>query len=95
LLILTLAEEIPVLVDEPATNITIQKVRQVVVTLLTFQQTLYTSHNKMCGKIKGYQSYKESMDGFYPSAYAHGKVNSYKPANFSRSLDGVYVDEYP
>ena len=34
------------------------------------------------------------MDGFYPSAYAYGKVSSgYKPdTTTSRSLDGVYVD---
>ena len=34
------------------------------------------------------------MDGFYPSAYAHGKVNYYRPITSltSRSLDGVYVD---
>jgi len=44
----------------------------------------------MCGKIKGYQ--KGTMNGFYPSAYAHGKVDNYIPANISRSLDGVYAD---
>ena len=32
------------------------------------------------------------MDAFYPSAYAHGKVNGYTPDTVSRSLDGVYVD---
>jgi len=32
------------------------------------------------------------MDGFYPSAYAHGKVKDYTPDTSSQSLDGVYVD---
>ena len=32
------------------------------------------------------------MDGFFPSAYAHGKVDYYRPKTSSRSLDGVYVD---
>ena len=32
------------------------------------------------------------MDGFFPYAYAHGKVNSYTQVTTSRSLDGVYVD---
>ena len=49
-----------------------------------------TYYSKMCGKVKGYQ--KGTMNAFYPSAYAHGKVNFYKPATSSRSLDGVYVD---
>ena len=38
-LILILAEEIPVLVDGLATTLTVQEVHQLVVTLLTFQQT--------------------------------------------------------
>ena len=49
-----------------------------------------TSYSKVCGKIVGYQ--KRSMDGFYPSAYAHGEVKRYTPKTSSRSLDGVYVD---
>jgi len=49
-----------------------------------------TSYHKVCGKIKGYQ--KGTMDGFFPFAYAHGKVNYYRPVTSSRSLDGVYVD---
>ena len=53
--------------------------------------TLSTSYSKVCGKVVGYQ--KGSMDGFYPSAYAQGKVpEKYKPVTSSRSLDGVYVD---
>ena len=32
------------------------------------------------------------MDGFYPSAYAHERLNEYTPVITSRSLDGVYVD---
>ena len=33
------------------------------------------------------------MDGFYPSAYSHGKYpDGYTPVTASRSLDGVYVD---
>ena len=31
-----------------------------------------TSYSKVCGKILGYQI--NCMDGFYPSAYAYGKV---------------------
>ena len=50
-----------------------------------------TSYSKVCGKVVGYQ--KGTMDGFYPSAYAYGKVNYYTPATTtSRSLDGVYVE---
>ena len=49
-----------------------------------------TSYSKVCGKMKGYQ--KGSMDGFYPSAYAHTPLNDYTPLITSRSLDGVYVD---
>ena len=49
-----------------------------------------TSYTKVCGKAVGYQ--KGTMDGFYPSAYAHGKTSLYRPATSSRSLDGVYVD---
>ena len=49
-----------------------------------------TSYSKVCGKVRGYQ--KHSMDGFYPSAYAYGKINRYIPVTSSRSLDGVYVD---
>ena len=49
-----------------------------------------TSYSKVCGKVVGYQ--KRTMDGFYPSAYAHGNINDYKPDITSRSLDGVYVD---
>ena len=49
-----------------------------------------TSYSKVCGKMLGYQ--KGTTNGFYPSAYAHGKVNGYKPTTSSRSLDGVYVD---
>ena len=53
--------------------------------------TLSTSYSKVCGKVVGYQ--KGSMDGFYPSAYASGKVSEqYKSLTSSRSLDGVYVD---
>ena len=47
-------------------------------------------YSKVCGKVVGYL--KGSMDGFYPSAYAHGKHNGYTPTTSSRSLDGVYVD---
>ena len=36
-----------------------------------------TSYSKVCGKVVGYQ--KGSMDGFYPSAYAHGNVIDYTP----------------
>ena len=50
-----------------------------------------TSYTKVCGKAVGYQ--KGTMDCFYPSAYAHGKVSKvYYPDIISRSLDGVYVD---
>ena len=49
-----------------------------------------TRYRKVCGKVVGYQ--KGTMDGFYPSAYAHGRVNYYRPRTSSRSLDGVYVD---
>ena len=49
-----------------------------------------TSYSKVCGKILAYQ--KGTMDGFFPHAYAHGKVNYYTPVTSSRSLDGVYVD---
>ena len=49
-----------------------------------------TRYSKVCGKVVGYQ--KGTMDGFYPFAYAHGKVNGYAPDTTSRSLDGVYVD---
>ena len=49
-----------------------------------------TSYTKVCGKAMGYQ--KGTMDCFYPSAYAHGKVYYYPPTTVSRSLDGVYVD---
>ena len=53
--------------------------------------TLSTSYSKVCGKVVGYQ--KGSMDGFYPSAHAQGRVTEkYKPIMSSRSLDGVYVD---
>ena len=48
------------------------------------------SYSKVCGKVKGYQ--KGTMNGFYPSAHAHGKHNDYTPITSSRSLDGVYVD---
>ena len=34
--------------------------------------TNFTSYSKMCGKILGYQI--NCIDGFYPSAYAYGKV---------------------
>ncbi|XP_065885481.1 uncharacterized protein [Dysidea avara] len=57
----------------------------------TIFDTLSTSYNKMCGKIIGYQ--KGSMDGFYPSARAHGRfTGNYLPDIMSKSLDGVYVD---
>ena len=49
-----------------------------------------TSYSKLCGQVKGYQ--KGSMDGFYPSAYAHDQLDEYTPVTASRSLDGVYVD---
>ena len=49
-----------------------------------------TRYDKVCGKTVGYQ--KGTMDGFYPYAYAHGKVNYYRPVTTSRSLDGAYVD---
>ena len=49
-----------------------------------------TMYGKVCGKVVGYQ--KGTMDGFFPSAYAHGRVNHYVPRTSSRSLDGVYVD---
>ena len=49
-----------------------------------------TSYSKVCGKVLGYQ--KGTMDGFYPSAYAHGRVDDHIPVTSSRSLDGVYVD---
>ena len=49
-----------------------------------------TSYSKVCGKAKGYQ--KGSMNGFYPSAYAHEQLDEYTPVVTSRSLDGVYVD---
>ena len=49
-----------------------------------------TRYDKVCGKAVGYQ--KGTMDGFYPYAYAHGKVNWYTPVTSSRSLDGAYVD---
>ena len=49
-----------------------------------------TSYTKVCGKVLGYQ--KGTMDCFFPSAYAHGKVNYYNSITSSRSLDGVYVD---
>ena len=49
-----------------------------------------TRYDKVCGKAVGYQ--KGTMDGFYPYAYAHGKVNYYRPVTTSRSLDGAYVD---
>ena len=49
-----------------------------------------TSCTKVCGKVVGYQ--RGTMDGFYPSAYAHGKAKDYIPKSSSRSLDGVYVD---
>ena len=50
----------------------------------------FTSYSKVCGKVLGYQ--KGTMDAFYPFAYEYGKVDWYKPATTSRSLDGVYVD---
>ena len=56
----------------------------------THFSTNSTSYTKVCGKVLGYQ--KASMDAFYPSAYAHGKGNNYRPKTSSRSLDGVYVD---
>ena len=37
----------------------------------------------------GYQ--KGTMDGFYPFAFAHGKVNGYTPDTTSWSLDGVNI----
>jgi len=40
-----------------------------------------TSYNKVCGKIKGYQ--KGNVDGFFPSAYAHRKVNYYNSVTSS------------
>ena len=49
-----------------------------------------TNYTKICGKVLGYQ--KGTMDCFFPSAYAHGKADYYRPATSSRSLDGVYVD---
>ena len=49
-----------------------------------------TSYTKVCGKAVGYQ--KGTMDCFFPSAYAHGKADYYRPTTSSRSLDGVYVD---
>ena len=49
-----------------------------------------TRYNKVCGKVMGYQ--KGTMDCFFPSAYAYGKANYYRPTISSRSLDGVYVD---
>ena len=49
-----------------------------------------TNYSKVCGKVRGYQ--RGSTDGFYPSAYAHGKVKRYTPVMSSQSLDGVYVD---
>jgi len=52
--------------------------------------TVSTSYSKICGKVLGYQ--QKTMDGFYPSAYAYGRVNGYIPKTSSRSLDGVYVD---
>ncbi|XP_065913690.1 uncharacterized protein [Dysidea avara] len=57
----------------------------------TIFDTLSTSYNEVCGKIIGYQ--KGTMDGFYPSARAHGRfTGTYQPDTASRSLDGVYVD---
>ena len=50
----------------------------------------FTSYSKVCGKVLGYQ--KGTMDAFFPSAYAHGKVDRYTPVTSSRSLDGLYVD---
>ena len=53
--------------------------------------TLSTKYTKVCGKIIGYQ--EGSMDAFYPSARAHGRIpTDYVPDTMSRSLDGVYVD---
>ena len=56
----------------------------------THFSTNSTRYDKVCGKAVGYQ--KGTMDGFYPYAYAHGKVKWYTPYTTSRSLDGVYVD---
>ena len=49
-----------------------------------------TTYSKICSRIVGYV--KGGMDGFYPSAHDHGKVNGYTPVTSSRSLDGVYVN---
>ena len=49
-----------------------------------------TTYTKVCGKVLGYQ--KGTMDCFFPTIYAHGKANYYRPQTSSRSLDGVYVD---
>ena len=73
------------------TILTVQEVRQVGVTLLTFQQTPQASYSKVCGKVWGFQ--KGSMDAFYPSAHSHGRYpEQYTPITSSRLLDGVYVD---
>jgi len=56
----------------------------------THFSTISTSYSKICGRVVGYQ--KGTMDGFYPSAFAHGKVSEQYRAVASRSLDGVYVD---
>ena len=47
----------------------------------THFSTNSTSYTKVCGKVLVYQ--KASMDAFYPSAYAHGKGNNYRPKTSS------------
>ena len=57
----------------------------------THFKTNSVSYSKVCGKAVGYK--KNTMDAFYPYAYAHGEsnINWYRPTTSSRSLDGVYV----
>ena len=92
MLILILAEEIPVLVDGLATTLTVQDDQRLHGCYSTHFPTNSTSCSKVCGKVKGYQKGTMNAFNFISICIRTWKINFYEPPTLSRSLDGVRVN---